>query len=94
MSRRKTFITFLMGIVMSVALIFGVVFALPKSEQDTKVASASSYTTKDVAMLGSVSGWYGNGNFEIRLTLGECDWAGESGQKSYATTLQGICPAC
>ena len=75
MSRRKTFITFLMGIVMSVALIFGVVFALPKSEQDTKVASAATtYKTKDVAMLGSVAGWHGNGNFEIRLTLGECDW--------------------
>ena len=50
------------------------------------VQASASYTTKDVAMLGSVAGWYGNGNFEVRLTLGECDWAGESGEKAFDTT--------
>ena len=48
---------------------------------DTQTAyAATTYTTKDVAMLGRVAGWYGNGNFEIRITLGECDWANEKGQ--------------
>ena len=49
------------------------------------VQASATYTTKDVAMLGSVAGWHGNGNFEVRLTLGECDWAGESGKKAFDT---------
>ena len=52
---------------------------------DVETAYAeTTYTTKDVAMMGRVAGWYGNGNFEIRLTLGDCDWASESGQKDYS----------
>ena len=79
MKARKTLVTFLLGIVTCLSLTFGVVFALPsfKTTQTAK-AETPTYTTKDVAMLGSVAGWYGNGNFQIRLTLGECDWANES----------------
>ncbi len=77
MKARKTLVTFLLGIVTCLSLTFGVVFALP-SFKTTQTAKAATYTTKDVAMLGSVAGWYGNGNFQIRLTLGECDWANES----------------
>ena len=52
---------------------------------DVETAYAeTTYTTKDVAMMGRVAGWYGNGNFEIRLTLGECDWGKEKGEKAYA----------
>ncbi len=50
---------------------------------DVETAYAeTTYTTKDVAMMGRVAGWHGNGNFEIRLTLGEADWT-EEAQKSY-----------
>ena len=90
MSARKTWITFLLGIVMSFALMFGVAFALPKSETAAKVKAENTYTTKDVAMMGRVAGWYGNGNFEINLTIGECDWAGESGQKNYNGQLKNL----
>ena len=56
---------------------------------DVETAYAeTTYTTKDVAMMGRVAGWYGNGNFEIRLTLGDCDWASESGQKDYSGELR------
>ena len=51
---------------------------------ETTAYAETTYATKDVAMLGRVAGWHGNGNFEIRITLGESDWAGESGQKQYA----------
>ena len=51
------------------------------------VSAATTYETKDVAMLGRVAGWYGNGNGTLRITLGECDWASESGQKSFDTSL-------
>ncbi len=54
---------------------------MPKKQ----VASASTVNTKDVAMLARVAGWYGNGNFEIRFTLGERDWEdADDGQKTYA----------
>ena len=84
---RKTLITFLLGLAMSFALIFGVASSLPKSAPTTTAEAETTYTTKDIAMLGRVAGWYGNGNGEIRLTLGECDWAGESGEKNFDTTL-------
>ena len=90
MSARKTWITFLLGIVMSFALMFGVAFALPKSETAAIVKAENTYTTKDVAMMGRVAGWYGNGNFEINLTIGECDWAGESGKKNYNGQLKNL----
>ena len=65
----------------------GVATGALSAQDDVKTAyAASTYTTKDVAMLGSIAGWHGNGNFEIRLTLGECDWASETGQKAYAGT--------
>ncbi len=85
MKARKTLVTFLLGIVTCLSLTFGVAFALPSIES-TQTAKAANYTTKDVAMLGRVAGWHGNGNFEVRITLGECDWAGESGQKTFDTT--------
>lgn len=74
------------------ALTLGVGFTFNSKPQ---TARAASYTTKDVAMLGRVGGWHGNGNFEIRLTLGETDWTNESGTKTantsaYGTDLAGI----
>ena len=60
---RKTVVTFLMGLVMSIALCFGVVLSLPTPVSTAE--AATTYTTKDMAMMGSVAGWYGNGNFEI-----------------------------
>ncbi|MBQ7373081.1 MAG: hypothetical protein IJW64_00760 [Clostridia bacterium] len=86
MMKTKKISLFLMGIVACLSLCLSVVTFIPKFS-NSHVAKAATYTTKDVAMLGSVAGWYGNGNFEIRLTLGECDWAGESGQKTFDTTL-------
>ncbi len=69
------------------ALTLGVGFTFNSKPQ---TARAASYTTKDVAMLGRVAGWYGNGNFEITFTLGECDWANESGQKTYNGNLKDL----
>ena len=85
---RKTVITFLLGIVMCLSVCFGVSFAAPKGVDATTATAETTYTTKDVAMMGRVAGWYGNGNFEIRLTLGDCDWVSESGQKNYNGELK------
>ena len=79
---RKTIITFLLGIVMCLSVCFGVMFVAPKGVDATTATAETIYTTKDVAMMGRVAGWHGNGNFEIRLTLGEADWT-EEAQKSY-----------
>ena len=87
---RKTIITFLLGIVMCLSVCFGVVFAASKDVAATTATAETTYTTKDVAMMGRVAGWYGNGNFEIRLTLGDCDWTGESGQKNYNGELKNL----
>ena len=85
MKARKSLVTLLLGLVTCLSLTFGVVFALPSFKTASTAEAATTYTTKDVAMLGSVAGWHGNGNFEVRLTLGECDWAGESGKKAFDT---------
>ena len=78
----------LTGLCAVVGLSAGAAVCTLPAQVDVETAYAqASYTTKDVAMLGSVAGWYGNGNGELRITLGECDWAGESGQKSFDTTL-------
>ena len=79
---RKTIITFLLGIVMCLSVCFGVMFVAHKGVDATTATAETTYTTKDVAMMGRVAGWHGNGNFEIRLTLGEADWT-EEAQKSY-----------
>ena len=79
---RKTFLTILLSVFMSLAVWLGAAFVVPNKMEST-TAQAASYTTKDVAMMGRVAGWYGNGNFEIRFTLGEADWSGSSVQKSY-----------
>ena len=80
---RKTIVTFLLGIVMCLSVCFGIVLSAPKGVDATTATAETTYTTKDVAMMGRVAGWYGNGNFEVRITLGECDWVNESGQKNY-----------
>ena len=51
---------------------------------ETAYAEATTYTTKDVAMMGRIEGWYGNGNFTMNITLGESDWGSETGAKTYA----------
>ena len=55
----------------------------PATVETPTAQAEASYTTKDIAMMGRVAGWYGNGNFELRLTLGYADWSGSSAQKSY-----------
>ena len=91
MKTRKMIISFLLGIVMSVALVFGVVFALPQSQPTQAVEAAEvtvEHTPQDTAMLGRVAGWYGNGNGEICITLGEADWTNaNAGQKTFDHTL-------
>ena len=80
---RKTLVTALLSAVMGLAVGFGVIVSSPKSANVPVAQAATSYTTKDIAMMGRVAGWYGNGNFELRLTLGYADWSGSSAQKSY-----------
>ena len=83
MKTRKTFTTFLLGIIMCLATCFGVMFSKPTTDVVATTQAEATYTTKDVAMMGRVAGWHGNGNFEIRLTLGEADWSTEE-TKTYA----------
>ena len=78
---RKTVLTLLMGLVMSIALCFGIVFSTPGAP--TTVQAAETYTTKDVAMGARVAGWYGNGNFTMNITLGEADWGSQKGTITY-----------
>ncbi len=61
-----------------------VAFTQVAQSEDVSTAYAdATYKTKDIAMMGRIAGWYGNGNFEIRLTLGEADWSGSSAQNNY-----------
>ncbi len=78
---RKTVLTVLMGLVMSIALCFGIVFSGPGAI--TTAQAAETYTTKDVAMGARVAGWYGNGNFTMNITLGEADWGSQKGTITY-----------
>ena len=61
--------------------------ATAKAAIDKLVTAAEYYETTDVAMLGRTAGWHGNGNFEIRITLGAKDWTDEDGQYNYAGEL-------
>ena len=83
---RKTLVTALLSAVMGLAVGFGVIVSSPNSANVPVAQADASYTTKDIAMMGSVAGWHGNGNFEIRLTLGESDWGTTGGQQSYKGT--------
>ncbi len=84
---KKTVATILLGALACLAGFFGVVFSAPQTQAVPAAQAATTYTTKDVAMMGSIAGWHGNGNFEIRLTLGEADWTNENaGQQSYKGT--------
>ncbi len=76
---------FLAGLCAVVGVGAGATACATSAPDNTVTVNAEevSYSTKNIAMLGRVAGWHGNGNFEIRLTLGECDWTGES-QQSYA----------
>ena len=82
----KKITAWLFSFALTLALVLGIVFAMPTTDAKVQTAEAeTTYTTKDIAMLGRVAGWYGNGNFEIRLTLGEADWTAEA-KKNYAGT--------
>ena len=59
-----------------------------KAAIDMLFTKDEMYVSQDVAMMGRVAGWHGNGNFEIRITLGACDWDGISGQQSYNGELK------
>ena len=67
---KKTLVTLLIAIF---AVTIGAGIATMQNKQ-TASATATTYTTKDVAMMGRIAGWHGNGNFEIRFSLGEGDW--------------------
>ncbi len=55
-----------------------------KAAIDKLVTAAEIYVTKDVAMLARIGGWYGNGNFTLKITLGEADWTNDdAGTKAY-----------
>ena len=58
-----------------------------KAAIDKLMTASEYYEPQDVAMLGRVAGWHGNGNFEIRITLGEKDWTTENGEYAYAGEL-------
>ena len=81
---------FTKGILTGLCAVVGFTAGVAAYEQvatidDVTTAQAdATYTTKDIAMLGRIAGWHGNGNFEIRLTLGEADWSGSSAEKTYA----------
>ncbi|MBQ5930280.1 MAG: hypothetical protein IIX02_05755, partial [Clostridia bacterium] len=49
-----------------------------KAAIDALTPAAEVYTTQDVAMLGRVAGWYGNGNFTLAITLGTADWTNDN----------------
>ena len=64
-----------------------------------KTVQATTYKTQDVAMMAKIAGWHGtdvapdemtNGNFELDIILGACDWASEDGQKSYSGDLKAL----
>ena len=81
---KKWMKTCLAGLCATVGLSAISVAAVELNQPEDVVAQAdATYTTKDIAMMGRVAGWYGNGNFEIRLTLGYADWSGDSAQKNY-----------
>ena len=77
---KKTLVTLLIAIF---AVTLGAGLATMQNKQ---TASATNYVTQDVAMMGRVAGWHGNGNFEVRLILGETDWADETGSKDFPAT--------
>ena len=54
-----------------------------KTAIDALMTAAEYYETTDVAMIGRVAGWHGNGNFEIRISLGASDFAGKDGEYTY-----------
>lgn len=87
MKTKKKITLFLMGIVASLSICLSALTLTPKFSSNDVAKAEATYTTKDVAMLGSIAGWYGNGNFEVRLTLGEADWTNaDAGQKTFDTT--------
>ncbi len=87
MKTKKKITLFLMGIVACLSICLSALTLTPKFSSNDVAKAEATYTTKDVAMLGSVAGWYGNGNFEVRLTLGEADWTNaDAGQKTFDTT--------
>ena len=90
---KKTLIACLIAVF---ALTLSVGFA---SMQTKKTANADTYVTQDVAMMAKIAGWHGtdvapdemtNGNFELDIILGACDWASEDGQKSYSGDLKAL----
>ena len=84
MKTKKRFLSLLLSVVACVAVCFSIGFT--HNALNNKIVKAASYKTKDIAMLGSVAGWHGNGNFEIRFTLGEADWTNDdAGKKSFDT---------
>ncbi len=85
---KKWMKTCLAGLCATVGLSAVSVAAVELNQPEDVVAQAdATYATKDIAMMGSIAGWHGNGNFEIRLTLGEADWTNEiAGQKDYKGT--------
>ncbi len=90
---KKTLLSCLIAI-FAVTIGFG--FATMQSKQ-TANAENPTYVTKDVAMMAKLAGWHGtdetpitNGNFELDIIVGECDWTTEtSDQKTFDTTVYG-----
>ncbi len=90
---KKTLIACLLAL-FAVTIGFG--FSTMQSNNTAK-AETPTYVTKDVAMMAKLAGWHGtnetpitNGNFELDIIVGECDWTTEtSDQKTFDTTVYG-----
>jgi hypothetical protein len=54
-----------------------------KASIDMLFTKDEIYVTQDVAMIGRTAGWHGNGNFEIRITLGDFDYTGAEVKKAF-----------
>ncbi len=84
---RKTLITFLLGLVMSFALIFGVAISLPKSAPTTTAEAETTYTTVDNAFMAYIDDCYApNGNFYLIVTMSQLDTTTEAQGVAYDTT--------
>lgn len=82
---KKTLLSCLIAI-FAVTIGFG--FATMQSKQTAK-ADNPTYVTKDVGFLATTAGWHGNGNFEVRITLSECDWVGANDAQENARAYTG-----
>ena len=71
---KKMLTTILLGFVMCISLCLGVALSTPKMASDTTAQAATTYTTKDVAMMAYIDNAYQpNGNFYLYITLSELD---------------------